>query len=96
MTIYFNIWDDYLEGDSTYGYFENRKGTYTEQEESEIIVLLYEKFKEKFPSIEMAIDEDARQIDFPSILYDEIEEIIDEFNEKLKYKNNLILIYSES
>lgn len=96
MTIYFNIWDDYLEGNSTHGYFENREGTYTEQEESEIIVLLYEKFKEKFPSIEMAIDEDVRQINFPSILYDEIEEIIDEFNEKLKYKNNLILIYSES
>ena len=95
MALYFNIWDDFLEGNPTYGYCENGNFT-TSEKDIDIANFLYIKFKEDFPYINMTFDNSVGHINFLDITYDQIEEIINRFDCQLIYNGEEIIIYSES
>lgn len=95
MTIPFNIWDDFLEGQETHGYTEEYDDL-TEKEREEIAEIVFNYIKNlDMTGVEVTLR--GEDVYFRGLTYVRLEELVKELQSaNLKYKDHDFDFYSES
>lgn len=95
----FNIWDDYLEGEDTYGYIEEYKHL-SEDQKQEIYELIFNAIKSFDGGViyrEFHVLNAGDQLEFQNLFYETKDSLINDLESlNLKYNGIPIVFYSES